>query len=386
MSSARTRLFLMIEKLKNAMEDPQMSFPFWEKFFPLLGSSTEISLPVATLSELLNEAAEVAEQTILTQGSVLFSQFIQGNETTTNTTTTTNNNINNNNVNSLRRLFTPTPSTSSGFDAKKYHTYAEKMATYFTSASVSSAVYTVKDIVKLYMYISHVSKYKPLFEVLEPALFRKERECTPPIQDSSLVLDCLRDLTMITNIRLDYEALMVMITSVQRALDNVLVKYPHVKVSELISSVNVNEKAISPSQAYGAKFELLLEQKPMSVVDAIDNPITFNENPTLIESIAANIEMNCDINRMVFNSINNIFINAVEQSAAENIEFDVADFNKRYRVLERIRDNLRVNRVDKIAVGETSIKKKIESDKSTADIFEKNPCISTRVIYLRYFL
>nr|WOZ46860.1 hypothetical protein ICELHAMJ_00063 [Cydia pomonella granulovirus] len=181
----------------------------------------------------------------------------------------------------------------------------------------------------------------------------------------SLVLDNLRDLTVITNFRLDQEAVNLMVHNLQVALNNELSKYPTVKVKDFISTSNVYEKEVEPAKAFGDKFELLVAQKHTHQVLAADNTLLFNSNPVIVENIAASIEANCDINRMVYNSINNIFINSVEQSAAENIKFDVDDYNRRFRVLDRVRDNLRNNFVEKVAAGDISIKKRITTNKPT---------------------
>ncbi|AAQ21671.1 unknown [Cryptophlebia leucotreta granulovirus] len=361
MSSAKTRLFLTIEKLKNSMDDPQMTYPFWEKFFPLLGNSTTITLELSTLSEMINEAAETAEQLIVTQGGVVYSQYVQN---ATNTSGTNNNMVN-------RRLLVPPISTATPvlqpLEIKKYHNFAEKIASYFVSASVQSSMYTVKDVVKLYLYLSHLPKFKPLFSLLEEALFTKQRNCVPAVTSDKLILilDNLRDLTVITNFRLDNEAVSLMLNNIQIVLNNELSKYPVVKVKDFISTSNVYEKEVEPFKAFGDKFELLVAQKSSHLVLSSENTLLFNSNPIIVENIAASIEYNCDINRMVYNSINNIFINSVEQSAAENIKFDVDDYNRRYRVLDRIRENLRNNYIEKVAVGDISSKKRITNNPTT---------------------
>ncbi|ACZ63556.1 PrGVORF70 [Pieris rapae granulovirus Wuhan] len=356
MSSAKTRLFLIIEKLKNTMDDSQMSYPFWEKFFPLLGNTNTISLDVSTLGEMINEAAETAEQLILTQGGAIFSQHIQNANAPVSSAT--------------KRLFVSPVSnhvSTKPFDTKRYHIFTEKIANYFVSASISSTPFTVKDVVKLYLYLSHTPKYKPLYELLEQALFKKEKECMPVVngEKTALILDNLRDLTTITNYRLDYEAMILMITNIERALNNELTKYPQIKVKEFISNVNVYEKEVKPYKAVADKFELLVAQKTSHYVVAVDNKLSFKSNPILVENIAASIEKNCDINRMVYNSMNNIFINAVEQSAAENIKFDMADYNKRFRILDRVRENSRNNFVEKVAVGDVGIRKRTKTVNTT---------------------
>lgn len=353
MSSAKTRLFLTIEKLKNTMDDAQMSYPFWEKFFPLLGGASTVTVDVTTLGELINEAAETAEQLILTQGGVIFSQFQAGGSVAPVPTVTPNLRI-------INRQQPPDPLT---LDVKRYHPYAEKIANHFVSASVGSTVYTVKDVVKLFLYISHVPKYRPLFELLQEALFRKLGECTPVVggEKGALVLNNLRDLTTITNFRLDHEALSLMNVNVQRALNNELSKYPHIKVREFISGVNLYETEVEPFKAYADKFELLVAQKSTHQVFAADNKLVFNRDPVLVENLATNVEINCDLNRMVYNSMNNIFINAVEQSAAENIKFDVGDYNKRFRTLERVRENSRGAAVEKVAVGDVGIRRRLKT-------------------------
>ncbi|QOD40039.1 p40 [Matsumuraeses phaseoli granulovirus] len=368
MSSAKIRLFLTIEKLKNAMDDSQMTYPFWEKFFPLLGNANTISIELSTLGELINEAAETAEQLVVTQGGVLFSQYLQGGNSVP-VATNTNDAIAPSAFGNTRHLLLP--QTSSGpvvFDSKKYHTSAEKMATYFVSASSSSTVYTVKDVVKLFLYISHVPKYKHLFEMLEMALFRKDKECIPAIgnEKTLLILDNLRDLTTITNFRLDYESMVSMTSSIQRALNNELTKYPQIKVQEFFTTTNMYEKEVDPYKAYSEKFQLLVEQKSGHHVLATDNVLSFNKNPLFVESIAANIEFNCDMNRMVYNSMNNIFINMVEQCAAENVKFDMADYNKRFRILDRVREKLRNNYVEKVAMGDVGIRKRSKTVASSS--------------------
>ncbi|AEB00358.1 p40 [Clostera anachoreta granulovirus] len=368
MSSGRTRLFLTIEKLKNAMDDTNMAYPFWEKFFPLLGSATSISLDVSMLGELINEAAETAEQLILTQGGAIFSQHVQGGVGGAVPRPTV-----------VRGILQPltTTATPAKFDDKKYHTQAEKLTSYLVSASLTSTMFTVKDVVKMYLYTFNVPKYKPLFEVLEQTLFRKEKECVPVVsaENTSLILDNLRDLTTITNYRLDQEAMTLMLTNLHRALNNELSKLPHVKVKEYIPGTgNVYEKEVKPYKALADKFELLVAQKTSHYVVAADNKLTFSSNPFMVENVAAVIEKNCDMNRMVYNSINNIFINAVEQSAAENIKFDSADYNKRFKILERVRENSQSNFVDKVAVGDVITRKRTK----TADTLSIQPPISLK--------
>nr|ARX72067.1 hypothetical protein EREL_078 [Erinnyis ello granulovirus] len=360
MSSAKIRLFLTIEKLKNIMDDPQMTYPFWERFFPLMGSSTSINLDVTTLSELINEAAEVAEQLIVTQGGAIFSQHIQNAPQNNRIPSTVTH------VPVVQR--TAVTSVNPIFDTKRYYSQVEKIATYFVSASLSSTPFTVKDMIKLYLYVAHMPKFKPLYELMEQALFRKERECVPTLsaEQTTLIVNNIRDLTSVTSYRLDYESVLLMMTNVQRALNNELSKYPQVKVKEFVSSVNVYEKAVKPYKALADKFELLVGQKSSHYVIAADNKLTFTANPMFVENIAAMMERNCDIVRMIYNSINNIFINAVEQSAAENIKFDVYDYNKRFKILDRVRENSRDRYVEKVAVGDVSTRKRMKTASKTS--------------------
>nr|UYX49707.1 p40 [Darna trima granulovirus] len=357
MSSAKTRLFLVIEKLKNAMDDAQMAYPFWEKFFPLFGSSNTVSLEIPLLGEMINEAAEAAEQLVITQGGALYSQHVQNAATTPATAAA------NPLLAPLRSVAALTNVTPAVFDAKRYHPAVVKFATYMLSASQSSTAYTVSDIVKLYLYIAQTGKYKPLYVLLEQALFRKEKECVPVVspETTTLVLDNIRDLTTTTSYRLDYESMILMLTNIQRSLYQELSKFPQVKVKDIISNINVYEKEVKPYKALADKFELLVAQKVSHYVMAADNELTFKSNPLFIENMASVIEKNCDMNRMVYNSINNIFINAVEQSAAENIKFDIADYNKRFRIMDRVRENMRNNFVDKVAVGDVGTRNRAKT-------------------------
>ncbi|UXX41880.1 bv/odv-C42 [Psilogramma increta granulovirus] len=368
MSSAKIRLFLTIEKLKNIMDDPQMTYPFWERFFPLMGNSTAVNLDVTTLSEFINEAAEVAEQLIVTQGGAIFSQHVQNSPQSGRLQ-------NGMGIGYVPRNVPTTVVNTAIVDPKKYYTQVEKIATYFVSASLSSTPFTIKDIVKMYLYVAHMPKFKPLYELMEQALFKKERECTPILNAEriTLVVNNIRDLTLMTSYRLDYESIILMMTNIQRVLNSELTKYPQVKVKEFVSSVNVYEKAVKPYKALADKFELLVAQKSSHYVVAADNKITFVANPMFVENVAAMMEYNCDMIRMIYNSINNIFINAVEQSIAENIKFDVFDYNKRFKILDRIRENSATKQIDKVAVGDVITRKrtKIASNTSLAPIVLK---------------
>ena len=343
------------------MDDPQMTYPFWERFFPLMGNSTVVNLDVTTLSELINEAAEVAEQLIVTQGGAIFSQHVQNAPQQSGRLAS--------GVGYVSRSVPPTAVVNTTIiDTKKYYTQVEKIATYFVSASLSSTPFTVKDIVKLYLYVAHMPKFKPLYELMEQALFRKERECTPTLnaERTTLIVNNIRDLTSMISYRLDYESILLMMTNIQRALNSELTKYPQVKVKESVSSVNVYEKAVKPYKALADKFELLVAQKSSHYVVAADNKLSFAANPIFVENVSAMMERNCDMVRMIYNSINNIFINAVEQSAAENIKFDVFDYNKRFKILDRVRENSANKQIDKVAVGDVSTRKRTKIVSNTS--------------------
>lgn len=349
---------MTIERLKNAMDDPQMRFPFWEQFFPLLGDAATVDIDLSVLSELINEAAVAAENLLLTQGGAVYSQYLYGNASNARALAP-------NRLPARRALGGAV--TSAVVDTKKYATFADKTMNHFVSAGATSASFRVKDLIMLYVYVSHMPKYRPLFDFLEGILFRKEKECMPAVtsETSALLLDNLRDLTGITNVRLDYEALMNVNVAVQRAANNELSKYPMIRVRDYISKVNVYEKVTDPCKAFGDKFQRLLAQKPMNFVDASDYTITFGANPVVIENVAVNIEKSSDMNRMVFNAINNIFINTVEQCAAENIKFDVVDYNRRFRVMERARESARNNCVEKVAVGDVVARKRLKTNPTT---------------------
>ncbi|AKN63362.1 hypothetical protein AsGV088 [Agrotis segetum granulovirus] len=356
--SAKTRLFLTIEKLKNAMDDAQMRFPFWEQFFPLLGDATTIDVDLSVLSELINEAAIAAENLIITQGGAVYSQYLYGNAGTDSTR---------NQLRApLRRGLLPSPVTVT-LDVKKYASFAEKIMNYFVSSSVTSTSFKIKDLIMLYLFLSHTPKYKNLFSFIESVLFRKDKECVPVLEGeaTSVILDNLRDLTGITNIRLDYESLMAVNVSLQRTTSAELSKYPQVKVRDYITNMNVYEKVTDPCKAFVDKFQLLLSQKVQHIVDAKDNYFSFGNNPLIIENIAINIEKSSDMNRMVFNAINNIFINTVEQCASENIKFDVADYNRRFRIMDRARESGKNNFVEKVAIGDVVTRKRSKTTTST---------------------
>nr|AJA91711.1 BV/ODV-C42 [Adoxophyes orana granulovirus] len=357
MSSAKTRLFLTIEKLKNAMEDTQMSYPFWEKFFPLLGNATTVTIDFNTLSDLINEAAETAEQLIMTRGGVMFSQYLQQQQT--NGANVIASNTSSNNIN---RFITSRPVVENvnKIDTKKYYPSVEKLSTYFVSASISSTLYTVKDIVKLYLYLSHTPSYSPLFNLLEQILFKSQKDCIPnvPSDQATVILNCIRNLTSITNYRLDYDGLMLMLNNIRISLNNEIAMYPIVKVRDIISNLNAYDRETEPYKAYAEKFEMLVALKSSHHVVATDNKLSFNGNTIIINNTAASVERYCDINRMVFNSVNNIFINAVEMCASENVKFDVNNYNRKFVVLDRVRENVRNNFVERVAVGDIVSRKR----------------------------
>lgn len=338
------------------MDDPQMRFPFWEQFFPLLGDANTVDIDLAVLSELINEAAVAAENLLLTQGGAVYSQYLYGSGA--NQTSAPTNRL------PVRR---PVAATASTVDTKKYTTFADKTMNYFVSAGATSASYRVKDLIMLYIYVSHTPKYRPLSDFMEAVLFRKEKECMPVVtsEASSVLLDNLRDLTGITNVRLDYEALMNVNAAVQRAANSELSKYPQIKVRDYITNVNVYDRVTEPCKAFVDKFQLLLAQKPMNYVDASEFVIAFGANPVVVENVALNIEKSSDMNRMVYNAINNIFINTVEQCASENIRFDVADYNRRFRIMDRARESVKNNLVEKVAVGDVVARKRLKTNPTT---------------------
>lgn len=359
--SAKTRLFLTIERLKNAMDDAQMSFPFWEQFFPLMGDAQTVSVDLGLLSDLINEAAEAAERIIVTQSGAIYSQYLYGGQAAAGAGPA---------VPQLPPRVAPVPQRPGAIDPKRYAPFAEKVMNHFVSAGTSAVSFAVKDVVKLYVYTSHLAKYKKLFDFLENILFRKEKECMPTVagDQTTVLLDALRDLTGITNIRLDYESLLNVNTSIQRAVNGELSRFPQVKVRDYITNVNVYEKEADPCKAYVDKFQLLLGEKTRFLVEAKSNAINFARDPAVVEAVAASLERTADMNRMVFNAINNIFINTVEQSAAENIKFDAADYNRRFRAMDRAREKSRNNLVEKAAVGDVVPRKRSKTASTGADI------------------
>ncbi|AER41506.1 BV/ODV-C42 [Epinotia aporema granulovirus] len=355
--SAKTRLFLTIEKLKNAMDDPQMTYPFWEQFFPLLGNTPSVNIEYATLSDLINEAAEAAERIIVTQGVVINSQYIQNAPNTSAAATVTTNLL------PPRRQIVKT-AVSTTVDAKKYISAAEKTMNYFVSAGVSSANFTVRDIIKLYLYVSAADNSKHLFNFMESILFRADKDCTPILssEETSLLLDDLRNLTGVVNIRLDYDALLYVNTSIQRVINSELSRFPQIKVTEYFNN-NVYKNEVDFYKAYVDKYQKLIQLSGNNYyVEAKNNIVKYNRNPTLIDNIASNIEKYTNMNRMVYNAVNNIFINSLEQCAAENIRFDLDSYNRRMRITDRVREKLRNNYVDKVAAGDVVVKKRLKTN------------------------
>nr|AXS01102.1 odv-ec42/p40 [Spodoptera frugiperda granulovirus] len=364
--SARTRLFLTIERLKNHLDDAQMRLPYWEPFFPLFATTTNsITIDMLTLTDLINEAAVAAENRLVMQSATIYSQY-------------TNNAPDNvapppplpqNRLPPLR-VVNPTPAPNEIIDFKKYASHTNKVLNYFVSAGVTASAFRVKDIVMMYLYTSSVPKLKPLFDLLDAALLRGERECVVSLSDtaSSLVLDNLRDVTGVTNIRLDQESLVYLNNSIQKAVNNELHKYPVVKVKDRCSmlSGNVYERITDPCKAFVDKFSLLVGMKVQYQVTSCPN--NFCTNPVIIENIVINVEKACDVNRMVYNSINNIFINTVEQCAIENIKFDAEDFSKKFRILDRVRELSKRNIVEKEAAGDLVTRKRSRTATSTSEL------------------
>ncbi|AAM70275.1 budded virus and occlusion derived virus capsid protein 42 [Phthorimaea operculella granulovirus] len=376
--SAKTRLFLIIEKLKNAMEDAEMRFPFWEKLFPLFGNVT-VNIEVSMISEMINEAVEMSVKTVTSQGLMMYSQFIQnGSQPPT---------VSGELARSLHqmlgtnRMKEKVVKVSTKLDTDKYFSAAQKITNYFVSASNTSTSFLVKDVVKLYLYLSHMPKYRTLFIVLEDTLFRLEKECSPSISSENInsILENIRELTGINSLRLDADAIRYMNLNVQRAVNNELGKYPNVKVQDINRVLSGYENEVDPVKAYTDKFERLMLLETFGTANATDVHIR-KQDPATIDSIAANIEMNCDMSRMVFNAINNIFINALEQSAAENIKFDVNDYNKRFRLLDRVRENSRKSEIEKAAVGDVITRKRAVTNLSTTPIGLKRNRVSRQTI------
>lgn len=357
--SARTRLFLTIERLKNHLDDAQMRLPYWEQFFPLFsGNATTITLDMTLLTDLINEAAVAAENRLVTQGATIYAQYT--NDPSLSSTQQQQPTASTGNRLPPMRIVHQSASEN---NFKKYSTFTNKVLNYFVSAGVTASIFRVKDIVMMYLYTSSVPKFKPLFDVLDAALMRGERECVLGLNEttSSLVLDNLRDITGMTNIRLDYESLNYLNNSIQKAVNNELHKYPVIKVRDRCSLLggNVYDKITDPCKAFVDKFGLLVGLKMQYQVTSCPN--NFCTNPVLIENIAINIEKSCDMNRMVFNSINNVFINTVEQCAIENIRFDAEDFSKKFRILDRVREMAKNNCVEKGAAGDVVTRKRLRT-------------------------
>ncbi|ACH69447.1 p40 [Trichoplusia ni granulovirus LBIV-12] len=361
--SATTRFFLTIERLKNNLDDGQMRLPFWERFLALFGTNT-ITIDMPLLTDLINECAVAAENKLVMQSATIYSQYTnnaadpqQQQPSTVNRLppfrVVNNASVNNNNI-----------------DFNKYATYTNKILNYFVSAGVTASAFRVKDIIMMYLYTSSIPKYKPLFDVLDAALTRGERECVVSLNEttSSLVLDNLRDVTGVTNIRLDYESLVYLNNSIQKAVNNELHKYPMVKVRDRCSLLNANiyDKITDPCKAFVDKFSLLIGLKLQYQVPSCPN--NFCTNPVVVENVAINVEKSCDMNRMVFNAINNIFINTVEQFAIENIKFDEDDFSKRFRILDRIREMGDNNFVEKEAAGDLVTRKRLRTTNESSQL------------------
>ncbi|AQQ80354.1 P40 [Betabaculovirus altermyunipunctae] len=357
--SAKTRLFLTIERLKNHLDDAQMRLPYWEQFFPLFSTtSNTVTLDMAMVTDLINEAAVAAENRLVMQGATIYSQYTNNApDPVASAGATTANRL------PPLRVVTPAPAARPEIDYKKYSTYTNKVLNYFVSAGVSSTAFRVKDIVMMYLYTSSVPKLKPLFNLLDAALMRGERDCVMSLDEStsSLVLDNLRDVTGVTNIRLDYESVVYLNNSIQKALNNELAKYPVVKVRDRCSMAggNIYDKITDPCKAFVDKFSLLVGLKVQFQVKSCPNNLC--TNPVLIENVAINVEKACDMNRMVFNAINNIFINTVEQCAIENIRFDAEDFSKKFRLLDRVREMGKNNVVEKEAAGDLLTRKRLRT-------------------------
>ncbi|AKR17440.1 P40 [Mocis latipes granulovirus] len=359
--SAATRFFLTIERLKNNLDDAQMRLPFWEKFLALFGTNT-ITIDMPLITELINECAVVAEHKLVMQGATIYSQY-QNNAGDPQQQLPPRSRL------PPLRVLNPTVGGTE-IDFKKYSTYANKILNYFVSAGVTASAFKVKDIVMMYLYTASVPKYKPLFDLLDAALTRGERECVATFNDttSSLILDNLRDVTGVTNIRLDYESLVYLNNSIQKAVNNELHKYPTVKVRDRCSMLNANiyDKITDPCKAFVDKFSLLIGLKVQYQVSSCPN--NFCTNPVVVENVAINIEKSCDMNRMVFNAINNIFINTVEQFAIENIKFDDEDFSKKFRILDRIREMGNNNFVEKEAAGDLVTRKRLRTTNESSQL------------------
>ncbi|ABQ52018.1 hypothetical protein SlGVgp075 [Spodoptera litura granulovirus] len=359
--SAKVRLFLTIERLKNNMDDSQMRLPYWEQFFPLFGDAQSVNIDIRMLSDLINEAGVAAENRLVTQSGAIYSQYI--NDGVTENAPAPALRL------PLRRIepVTKTAPLNNLDDSPKYASVANKMMNYFASAGVSSVPFRVRDVIMLYLYTASLPKFKPLFTMIDSALFRSDHECTPVYSSSasSLILDNLRDLTGITNIRLDYDSLIHINVSIQKAVNNELSKYPVIKVKDYCSLINVYDKITEPCKAYLDKFSMLIAQKVQYEVRATPF-LNLCHNPVIIENVVISVEKSSDMNRMVYNAVNNIFINAVEQCAIENIKFDVDDYCRRFKLMDRVREVSKNNVVEKEAAGDVVSRKRLRTLTNTS--------------------
>lgn len=350
--SAKIRLFLTLEKLKNAMNDVNMQLPYWELFFPLLGDASTATVEFTSLYDLINDVAAAADGNVVAQGGAIYANYTNDGSAPSTVQTTGAGG-----VLPPRRVVAAT--TGVVLDVKKFSTFADKMMQHFVSAGAGAQVFKVRDIIMLYLYTAHNQRFRVLYNFLESALFRGERECVPTMSsaDSSLLLDSVRELTNMTNIRLDYEALMNASMSVHRAVQNELTRYPSIRVRPFFSTLNVYDKVTEPCKAFVDKFGTLLSQKIQYYVPAAE--VSLCNSPMVIENILSSVEKSSDVVRMVYNAMNNIFINTVEQCAVENIRFDMEDFNKRFQLMERVRDMSSGNVVEKEAVGDVVTRKRL---------------------------
>ncbi|AGR56841.1 ac101 [Hemileuca sp. nucleopolyhedrovirus] len=336
--------------------DPQMQMDIWPKLFHLLPDPNDatIDLSFDEFIEFMTNVAAASANRNLSDNAALASEHVSANE---NITAGRRRNVNNIAVDTAtdtgrgilnvfsrgggaaaRNRIIDNDVVSGSVNLNTLRKTCQKVLQYYTLNTTSSSDFKVGDLVYCMLYLSKISNYRPLYNLLEQA-FGETYECMPNLTADQMyhITNLLRSLLNLPTSTIDFDTVKVLRASLNKIMNYPLTRFPRIII---IPNTGLSrDKRCTIEDLLLERGEKLARFEPEHQILASNmdsNKIPYCDDEDAINDLLKTTD-EFSLERMFYNAANSMFYTTMENYAVSNCKFDIEDYNNIFKTMDEFK-------------------------------------------------
>ncbi|ACO53538.1 BV/ODV-C42 [Euproctis pseudoconspersa nucleopolyhedrovirus] len=212
----------------------------------------------------------------------------------------------------------------------------QKILQYYSLNVTSVSDFKVGELVGCMLYLSKVSEYRPLYNLLEQPM-GESTQCMPDLTPDQMyhMSNLLRSLLNLPAHTIDFDNVKMLRLSLNKIMNYPLARFPRIMVSP--NSNLTQDKRRTLEDLILERAPKIASLEPQQYVEGGDsNKIPFCDDEELINELLKQTE-HFSLPRMFYNAANSMFYTTLENYAMANCKFEINDYNNIFKTMDEFK-------------------------------------------------